>query len=288
MRYPRPPLAGPADASPSCFVLPPPPTRPPSSSAAASSPSISKAFFALRAHKGQVIVSIRASTVSPAWAVVKSVTPEAPGRRAAASRPPPRLQSTYYHLARRAREARDAAGGATGRSGARLPGRGRLHGLGLGDDRTIDQLYRSVCAGLGRVHRSAGRHRQPDVLERALRRRPRRRCSPQCAALRARRSCPQCLLRRRRLDADSALETLTRIRRSTAAATASRRPSMHDDLWPRRSPIATACCPSRQGGVGGRDPACRSTHERQLRSRATTRSARRCGTAARRPALAAR
>jgi hypothetical protein len=56
--------------------------------------ALARAFRAGAGHRHRVIVSIRVSAVSPAWAVVKSVTPaRATGSPAA----PPTLSSTYYH-----------------------------------------------------------------------------------------------------------------------------------------------------------------------------------------------
>lgn len=58
--------------------------------------AVAHAFQAGRSHRGQAIVSIRASTVSPGWTVVRAVVPARLGatpRRASA----PRLLSTYYH-----------------------------------------------------------------------------------------------------------------------------------------------------------------------------------------------
>ena len=109
--------------------------------------AIAKAFFARRSHKGQVIVSTRISTVARAWAVVKSVRPQATGRRTASGRTL-RLQSTYYHLtkgrekpgtpppAARADRARDC--------------RVTVLYTGSGSETiAYRQLYRSVCPGSG-------------------------------------------------------------------------------------------------------------------------------------------
>jgi hypothetical protein len=109
--------------------------------------AIAKAFFARRSHKRQAIVSTRTSTVAPAWAVVKSVRPAAAGRRTASGRTP-RLQSTYYHLARRrVKPGRPPAG-----ARADLAGDFRVAVLYTGSgSETIayHQLYRSVCPGSG-------------------------------------------------------------------------------------------------------------------------------------------
>jgi len=58
---------------------------------------IARAFFAGPRHQGQAIVSIRRSTVAPAWAIVRSVAPRRPGHRSTVGRVPA-LQSSYYHL----------------------------------------------------------------------------------------------------------------------------------------------------------------------------------------------
>jgi hypothetical protein len=109
--------------------------------------AIAKAFFARRSHKGQVIVSTRASTVARAWVIVKSVRPEASGRRTAAGRTP-RLQSTYYHLASgRVKRGTPPAG-----PRADLARDFRIAVLYTGSgSETIayHQLYRSVCPGSG-------------------------------------------------------------------------------------------------------------------------------------------
>lgn len=109
--------------------------------------AIAKAFFARRSHKGQVIVSTRASTVARAWVVVKSVRPEALGRHTAGGRTP-RLQSTYYRLTGgRVKRATPPAGPRTD-----LARDFRIAVLYTGSgSETISyhQLYRSVCSGSG-------------------------------------------------------------------------------------------------------------------------------------------
>jgi hypothetical protein len=59
--------------------------------------AIQKAFSASHRHRGLVVVSIRRSTVSPAWAVVRSVRPEGGGRLTGSSRSV-KLSSTYFKL----------------------------------------------------------------------------------------------------------------------------------------------------------------------------------------------
>lgn len=108
---------------------------------------INKAFFARRSHKGQVIVSTRASTVARAWVVVKSVRPQDAGRRTAAGRTP-RLHSTYYHLT----GGRAKRGTPPARPRADLARDFRIAVLYTGSgSETIayHQLYRSVCPGSG-------------------------------------------------------------------------------------------------------------------------------------------
>jgi hypothetical protein len=109
--------------------------------------AVAKAFFARRSHKGQVIVSTRASTVARAWVVVKSVRPEASGRRTVAGRTP-RLQSTYYHLTGgRVKRGTPPAG-----PRADLARDFRIAVLySASGSETIGyhQLYRSVCPGSG-------------------------------------------------------------------------------------------------------------------------------------------
>ena len=58
--------------------------------------AIARAFSAARSHRGQVIVSIRTSTVSRSWAVVRSVSPRTAGQTRSGTTPA--LRSTYYHL----------------------------------------------------------------------------------------------------------------------------------------------------------------------------------------------
>jgi hypothetical protein len=57
--------------------------------------AIARAFDSSPAHRRLAIVSIRASTLSPAWAVVRSVAPEESGRTSSHASPIT-LQSTFY------------------------------------------------------------------------------------------------------------------------------------------------------------------------------------------------
>ena len=106
--------------------------------------AIRRAFFTGGAHKGQLIVSIRASTVSPAWSMVKSVRSQS-GSRAT----PLRLSSSYYQ---RVGGGRERAGGPPAKARADLLGPFRLAlvyaGSGAESIHYL-QLYRSVCAGTG-------------------------------------------------------------------------------------------------------------------------------------------
>jgi hypothetical protein len=61
--------------------------------------AIARAFSSQRSHRGQVIVSIRTSTVSRSWAVVRSVTPQRAGQTRSGAVPV--LRSTYYRVAGR-------------------------------------------------------------------------------------------------------------------------------------------------------------------------------------------
>jgi hypothetical protein len=109
--------------------------------------AIAKAFFARRSHKGEAIVSTRASTAAPAWTVVKSVRPEASGRRTSTGRTP-RLQSTYYHLIRG--RARLGTPPPSARADLRRDFRVAVLYTGSGSEAVAyHQLYRSVCPGAG-------------------------------------------------------------------------------------------------------------------------------------------
>jgi hypothetical protein len=102
-----------------------------------------KAFSRLRAHTGEAVVSIRASTVSPAWVVVKSVRPQRGGSAAK-----PRLRTTYLH--------RTGAGFRTGRppraarSDLRQPFEVAIVYAGSGSETVhYKQTYRTSCTGGG-------------------------------------------------------------------------------------------------------------------------------------------
>ncbi len=102
-----------------------------------------KAFSRLRAHTGEVAVSIRASTVSPAWVVVKSVRPQRGGSGAN-----PRLRGTYLH--------RTGAGFRPGRPPGAVradlsqPFQVAIVYAGLGSETVrYKQTYRTSCTGGG-------------------------------------------------------------------------------------------------------------------------------------------
>ncbi len=108
--------------------------------------AIRRAFAAQPAHRRQAIVSIRASTVSPAWAVVRSVTPQSgrPGSGAVA----PRLQTTYFHSVRGAE--RGGSPRPAVRSDLDQDFRVEVVYTGSGGESiAYHQEYRSACAGDG-------------------------------------------------------------------------------------------------------------------------------------------
>jgi hypothetical protein len=109
--------------------------------------SIALAFTANSAHRQQLIVSIRASTVSGAWAVVKSVRPEGSGRTSSHSTPI-KLLSTYYHRVNgRERTGRPST---AVRSDLAQNFRVAIVYTGSGGESIrYKQLYRSVCPGAG-------------------------------------------------------------------------------------------------------------------------------------------
>jgi hypothetical protein len=109
--------------------------------------AIRAAFVADAAHGKQLIVSIRASTVSPSWAVVKSVRPEGGGRTSSHTSPI-RLVSTYYH--RVGGQERNRRPPAPVRSDLAADFRiGIVYTGSGGESVRYNQPYRSVCAGAG-------------------------------------------------------------------------------------------------------------------------------------------
>ncbi len=106
-----------------------------------------KAFFAHGAHRGQVVVSVRASTVEPAWSVVKSVVPQLAGSTAPAATTP-RLRSTYFRLAAGTERTGDPPGPALSDLRHRFTVDVQYTGSGS-ETVTYNQLYGGVCKGLG-------------------------------------------------------------------------------------------------------------------------------------------
>jgi hypothetical protein len=108
---------------------------------------IAKAFHRSRAHRGLAIVSTRVSTRAPAWAVVKSVRPQASGRTSSAGHAP-HLRSTYYRLA--GGRVKPGVPPAAARADLAHDFRVAVVYSGSGSETVVyHQLYRSVCAGAG-------------------------------------------------------------------------------------------------------------------------------------------
>jgi hypothetical protein len=102
-----------------------------------------KAFSGLRGHTGEVVASIRASTVSPAWVVVKSVRPQRGGSGAN-----PRLRSTYLHRAGAGFRAGRPPGSA--RTDLSRPFEVAIVYAGSGSETvSYKQAYRTSCTGGG-------------------------------------------------------------------------------------------------------------------------------------------
>jgi hypothetical protein len=109
--------------------------------------AISRVFLANPAHKRQLVVSIRASTVSPSWTVVKSVRPEG-GGRTSAHFTPIKLISTFYHRVKGAERVKRPP--AAVRSDLARNFRVAIVYTGSGGESiAYKQLSRSVCAGSG-------------------------------------------------------------------------------------------------------------------------------------------
>jgi hypothetical protein len=105
--------------------------------------AITRAFFRQRGPRGRAVVSIRSSSVSSAWTVVRWVLPTRAGGRGTAPSNP-RVFSTYFHAATPgqppARVSRDLA------SAFRVT----ILYTGTGTENVdYGQLYRSVCSGGG-------------------------------------------------------------------------------------------------------------------------------------------
>jgi hypothetical protein len=108
--------------------------------------AIARAFSGQRSHRGQVIVSIRASTVDSSWAVVRSVTPQTAGQTRSGATPA--LRSTYYHLVHG--RARPAPPPHAVRSDLARDFRVAVVYAGSGRESIAYlQRYGSVCAGHG-------------------------------------------------------------------------------------------------------------------------------------------
>lgn len=108
--------------------------------------AVARAFSAQRSHRGQVIESIRTSTVSRSWAVVRSVTPQRSGQTRSGSTPV--LHSSYYRLF--GRHARPAAPPRAVRADLSRPFAVEVVYRGSGAESiSYTPTYRSVCAGAG-------------------------------------------------------------------------------------------------------------------------------------------
>lgn len=109
--------------------------------------AIRRAFDTSAAHRKQLIVSIRTSSVDPAWAVVRSVTPPAAGRTTARGADL-RLSSAFYR--RVGGSERAGSPSAAVRSDLDSPLRVAVVYAGSGSESvSYDQTYRSDCAGQG-------------------------------------------------------------------------------------------------------------------------------------------
>jgi hypothetical protein len=111
--------------------------------------AIARAFSAPRSHRGQAIVSIRTSSVNGAWAVVRSVTPQAAGQTHNPANPAnPALRSTYYRLVHG--QARPAPPPRAVRADLARDFRVAVVYAGSGRESiAYQQQYQSQCAGAG-------------------------------------------------------------------------------------------------------------------------------------------
>ncbi len=108
--------------------------------------AIARAFAAQRSHRGQTIVSVRTASVNPAWAVVRSVIPQAAGQTRSGATPS--LHSTYYHLV--GGRARPAPPPRAARTDLARDFRVEVVYSGSGRESiSYTQKYGSVCAGAG-------------------------------------------------------------------------------------------------------------------------------------------
>jgi hypothetical protein len=108
--------------------------------------AIARAFSGQRSHRGQVIVSIRTSSVSRSWAVVRSVAPQRTGQRRSGATPAP--HSTYYHLAGRRVRPAPPPRAVRADLGRRFAVEVVYRGAGT-ESIAYHQIYRSVCPGSG-------------------------------------------------------------------------------------------------------------------------------------------
>jgi hypothetical protein len=109
--------------------------------------AIERAFAAQSAHRHQVIVSVRTSTVSSAWAAVRSVSPER-GGRTTSSAATPKLQIAYYHRIGGAEH--PATPPSAVRADLERDFKVEVVYTGSGAESIVyNQGYRSVCAGAG-------------------------------------------------------------------------------------------------------------------------------------------
>ncbi|MFL5861027.1 MAG: hypothetical protein ACJ780_09640 [Solirubrobacteraceae bacterium] len=108
--------------------------------------AIARAFSAQRSHRDQVILSIRTSSVSRSWAVVRSVTPQRAGQTRSGATPV--VHSTYYDRAGRgvrpASPPREVRGDLARSFAVAVVYRGSG-----GESISYKQPYRSVCPGSG-------------------------------------------------------------------------------------------------------------------------------------------
>jgi hypothetical protein len=109
--------------------------------------AIARAFTAGGRHQKQLIVSIRASTVSASWAVVKSVRLQNSGRTSPQATPIKLLSSYYHRVHGRERAGRPPV---AVRSDLAQDFHVAVVYRGSGGEAIrYEQLYRSVCAGAG-------------------------------------------------------------------------------------------------------------------------------------------
>jgi hypothetical protein len=109
--------------------------------------AITRGFFHQRGPKGRAIVSIRSSSVSSAWSVVRWVIPTPAGGQGI-GQSAPRLHSTYFHAGPRGQQ----PGAPPARVSRDLAGAFRITIVYTGsgsENVNYAQTYRSVCSGGG-------------------------------------------------------------------------------------------------------------------------------------------